>query len=162
MCCVGVPVTMLLKNYISSVIFHTNNWKIITTMYKRILGFTNMSEASKGISVSHIRHGDLSLTLSECSKEKQKHSFSIHQMSFKKLCHLSLYQRLVFQIQLFRLWISHWTPSQERLRLLDVAKSFRAITCWIVFPTMIGGSPNVQYLWARPHLEIGSVKLWSN
>lgn len=48
-------------------------------MHKRILGFTNMSEASKGIRVSHVQCGDLSLTLSECSKEKQRPSFSLHQ-----------------------------------------------------------------------------------
>lgn len=77
-CCAVGPETMSLKSTISSAPFHTKNGKIITSMYKRILGFTNMSEASKGISVSHIPRSDLSLTLSECSKEKQKLSFSLY------------------------------------------------------------------------------------
>lgn len=78
-CYVEGPVTVLLKSTISSVIFHTKDWKIITSMHKQLLGFTNMSEASKGITVSHIQCDDLSLTLSECSKEKQRSSFSMNQ-----------------------------------------------------------------------------------
>lgn len=106
-------VTVLLKNTISSVIFHTKNWKIITSMHKWILGFTNMSEASKGIRVSHIVCGDLSSTLSECSIEKERPSFSIHQKHcpLKSLLILPCTRHLFSKYTLFRLLIFRFNPS---------------------------------------------------
>ena len=67
-------------------------------MHKRIRGFTNMSEASKGINVSHIQRGNLSLDFVSMLPSKTKTPFfNIPKaLSFKKLFHLSLYQRLDF------------------------------------------------------------------
>lgn len=43
-------------------------------------------------------------------------------LSFKKLSHLSVYQRLVFQLQLFGLLIFRFTPHQETLCMLDMGE----------------------------------------
>ena len=96
-CYVKAPITIY-EESISSVISHKKNWKIITSMHKRIRGFTNMSEASKGINVSHIQRGNLSLDFVSMLPSKTKTPFfNIPKaLSFKKLFHLSLYQRLVF------------------------------------------------------------------
>lgn len=83
-------------------------------MHKWNLGFTNMSEASRGIRVSHIRCGDLSLTFSECSKEEHKPSFLILQK------HCPLKSFLVFPCTnncfpniLFSLLIFWFNPSPK-------------------------------------------------
>ena len=67
-------------------------------MHKRIQGFTNMSEASKSINVSHIQRGNLSSDFVSMLPSKTETQFfnTPKALSFKKLFHLSLYQRLVF------------------------------------------------------------------
>lgn len=147
-CYAGRSVTVLLKNIISSVIFHTKNWKIITSMHKRILGFTNTSGASKGITESHLQRGDLSWTLSECSKGRQRPRFSMHQ----RRCPLKSFAIFPCTTDLFSKfncsdpWPSVWSPHQETLCSLDKENSCRIFMCWIVFPKILCWSPYVQYL----------------
>ena len=62
----------------------------------------------------------------------------------KKHSHLSLYQRLVFQLQLLGLLIFRLTPHQEALCMLDMKKSFRVIIGGIMSSKMV--CPNVQCL----------------
>ena len=74
-------------------------------MHKRILAFTNMSEASKGISVSHIQRGDLSLDFVWMFRSKtETQSFNTPKaLSFKKaffifLCTRDLFFKYIVQI----------------------------------------------------------------
>lgn len=97
-------------------------------MHRRILGFTNMSEASKGIRVSPTRCGDLALTLSGCSKEKRIPRFSRHRKhSLKKLSRFILYRQIVCQIYCWDCWSCRWPSHTKTSYIFNMGKKFQKI-----------------------------------